>query len=180
MKEVEFLALRQKVIDAGYGDEIVWAESCQIVDSPEAFLREYIWVVISSGIKNQVAGIIYRRVIKAMDYGAPLIEAFKHKGKVEAINQVIKQIQGIYQEWKQSKYSIDYLASLPFIGNITKYHLARNLGLDCVKPDRHLVRISQNYCTTPNELCKKLSWATGYRIGTVDVILWRAANLGMV
>ena len=37
-----------------------------------------------------------------------------------------------------------------------KFHLARNLGLDFAKPDRHLQRIAQSYNTTPQELCEHI------------------------
>ncbi|MBA7467119.1 hypothetical protein ES707_02315 [subsurface metagenome] len=71
-----------------------------------------------------------------------------------------------------------YLKSLPHIGDITKYHLARNLGLNYAKPDRHLVRISNLFeHTNVQELCKKLSILTDDPIGLVDLVLWRFATL---
>ena len=73
-----------------------------------------------------------------------------------------------------------YLESIPWIGGITKYHLAKNLGFDCCKPDRHLVRISKEYNTSPEELCKRISEATGDRVATVDLVIWRVANLGLI
>jgi hypothetical protein len=44
---------------------------------------------------------------------------------------------------------LEYLGSLPWIGAITKYHAARNFGVDCVKPDIHLTRLAALLRTTP-------------------------------
>lgn len=71
-----------------------------------------------------------------------------------------------------------YLETLPWIGKITKYHLARNLGIDVAKPDRHLMRLSEKFgFASVQEMCENISRKTGDRIGLVDLILWRDANL---
>ena len=65
------------------------------------------------------------------------------------------------------------------IGPITKFHLARNIGIDCAKPDRHLVRIAERFGWKDNiqGMCVKLAAYSGWRIGTVDLILWRYCNM---
>jgi hypothetical protein len=75
---------------------------------------------------------------------------------------------------------LSFFESLPWIGPITKYHLAKNFGVECCKPDRHLVRIARQYDMTPDELCRKLAEETGNSVNTVDTVLWRAANLGFI
>lgn len=73
---------------------------------------------------------------------------------------------------------ISALEELPWIGGITKYHLARNMGLDCVKPDRHLVRLAERYgFEDPHLMCNYLAKQFKERVGTIDVILWRYCNL---
>ena len=77
-----------------------------------------------------------------------------------------------------SNDKIEYLDSLPMIGPITKYHLARNLGIDCAKPDRHLVKLAKYFgYPSVQQMCEDISKESGYRIGTVDVILWRYCNM---
>jgi len=175
-----FHELRQKVINAGYGDEIIWQESAAEPDCADEFMWQYIWVVISSGMKNQIARIIEQRIVEAYNNGVSIDTAFHHKGKVKAIEYMINNHDDIFDAYLEAQDRLEYLNSLPYIGDITKYHLAKNLGEDVVKPDRHLVRISKYYDTSPSELCQKLSKETGLRIGTVDLILWRAGNLGYV
>jgi len=75
---------------------------------------------------------------------------------------------------------VEFCASLPWIGNITKYHLAKNFGADVAKPDVHLQRLADREGTTAQALCERLAKATGYRAATVDVLLWRACANGII
>ena len=92
-------------------------------------------------------------------------------------------VSEIFAEYKALRIDsrLEFLERLPWIGPITKFHLARNLGMDVCKPDRHLLRIAKaHHGTTPAALCGRLSRLSGDRIGVVDVVLWRAANLRLV
>jgi hypothetical protein len=55
-------------------------------------------------------------------------------------------------------------------------HLGRNLGLDLVKPDRWLDRLGKALKKDPEDLCRALAEESGDRIGTVEMILWRACS----
>jgi len=82
---------------------------------------------------------------------------------------------------KNQKVGINLLyQSLPWIGPITKYYMAKNLGADVCKPDRHLTRIAGKYDMELEELCKKLSEESGDHISMVDNVIWRVANLGFI
>jgi len=180
MNTDEYLSLKQNLIDKGYAEEIDWAETIQPCESSIVFFQEFMWVVLSSGMKNQIARMIWDRIIEAMDAGIPISDVFGHKGKIQAIETVCKNRNKLFEDYQQTSDKLLFLESLPWIGKITKYHLAKNLGLDFCKPDRHLVRIAEEHNTTPTELCEKLSVATGDRIGTVDQVIWRSANLGII
>ena len=179
MNKTVFLNLRQEVINAGYGDEIVWQEGLTPTNREGIFFREYMWVVLSSGMKNQIARLIEERIYQAWAEGKSTSSAFRHKGKVAAIEKVRGNKARYFFDYLQAGNKLDYLETLPYIGQITKYHLAKNLGEDVVKPDRHLVRIAEQYGTTPLKLCQNLAKEVGYRLVTVDLIIWRAANLGL-
>lgn len=185
METDEYLRLKNSLIESGYEEEIEFIRD--LLENPhtdaETFLCEYIFVVVNSGMKNQIAVKIYDRIIKQMNAHRPIIEVFKHEGKVKAIENMIEnyeELHGTFLMLNNSVNKLDFLKSLPWIGDITKYHLARNLGIDVTKPDRHLVRIAQQYGTTPQILCETLSKRTGDKVGVVDVVLWRAANLKMI
>ena len=175
-----YLELKKTLIEKGYANEVVWAENVNLVNDSETFLFEFAWVVINSGMKNQVAEIIYKKVLEAWIDHKIAHDVFNHKGKADAMEMVRNNRRTIFSEYLKAKDKLEYLKTLPWIGDITKYHLAKNLGLDYCKPDRHLSRIAKNYKTTPYAMCKKIADRIGDRIGTVDVVIWRAANLGMV
>jgi hypothetical protein len=62
---------------------------------------------------------------------------------------------------------------LPGIGPITKYHLAKNIGLlDNPKPDIWLQRAALKCSSSVDELVEYLSKKYKLSQHTVDVILW--------
>lgn len=180
MQKEQYLAIKQRVISAGYGGEIEWVEERRFSDDPELFLSEYIYVVLNAGMREQVARVIFERIMEALGAGKPLSTVFGNRLKVVAIEKMVREYRSVFESFKAAHDPLAFLEGLPFIGGITKYHLARNLGFDYVKPDRHLTRIAANYNTTVHELCRVLALESGERIGTVDVVLWRAANLGFL
>ncbi len=178
----EYFSLKNKLIELGYNEEI---ESIKWILSrkkftKDSFLKEYIWVVVNSGMKNQVAEIIFHKIIYAINNDINILNFFKNKSKVDAINFVKNNLNAIYREFKTTEDKISYLESLPQIGPITKYHLARNLGIDIFKPDRHLVRIANERSISVEELCGTISNQSGDKIGIVDLVLWRCGNLGLL
>jgi len=101
---------------------------------------------------------------------------FGNKKKIDAIIKFAQKIsqEGFTSIWKRTKQNpLEYLSTFPFIGPITKYHLARNLGFEFIKPDRHLVRLAEKFGLTPFELCNTIHEKTNRRLGTIDVVLWR-------
>jgi hypothetical protein len=176
----QYFKLKEKVIDAGYSKDVEWAENLKPCISADNFFCEYMWVVLNSGMKNQIAAQIERRIYDAWERGESTVSAFGHKGKVTAIEFVRQNRDRLFNLYLYSEDKLACLEALPWIGKLTKYHLAKNLGHDCCKPDRHLMRIAKRYNSTPDSLCKRLSAETGDRIALVDLVIWRAANLGMI
>ncbi len=162
------------LVSAGLNHEIEYTRNLRFSEcGDEHFLMEYVFVVVSSGMKNQVAQRIFTRFCKALD---PSV--IGHPGKRQAVTRAIQEHHEWLSQLRVAPDKLAYLESLPWIGPITKYHLARNIGLDFVKPDRHLVRVAKafNY-PDPHIMCTQLSEQVGERIGVVDVILWRYCNL---
>lgn len=178
----EYLDLKAALLEAGYAEEIDWAETVGPPKDAENFFWEYGWVVVNSGMKNQVAATIWRRIKEALSCGLPVSAVFFHPGKSKALQEVFHKKEDLFHEYlaQPQEAKVHWLEKLPWIGRKTKYHLAKNFGLDFCKPDRHLVRIANMYGKTPDELCSGLAQATGDRIGTVDLVIWRAANLRMI
>lgn len=180
MKVERYREIRQAVIDAGYGLDIEWSETVTAPSHCIAFFREYAFVVCNSGMNHKTARKIYSRVMEALPNKIPVIQVFKHKGKAGALEYVWMEKERLFDEYIEAEDKLAFLVKLPWIGEITKYHLAKNFGLDLCKPDRHLMRIAECYDLTPEIVCKALSMASGDRVSTVDVVLWRAAAIGLI
>src|ERR1700743_736787 len=180
MKDL-YLSLKLSLIDAGYADEMDGQTNVHPCEDALGFMEEAIWVILNSGMKEQIARMIWERIRFAMNENIDISKAFGHKGKVSAIKHLINNHDRLFSEYQQSEDKIAYLQTIPFIGGITKYHLAKNLGHDVVKPDRHLVRIADKYGYADcNSMCNQISSQTGDKVSVVDIVLWRSANLGII
>lgn len=165
-----------RVVAAGYQSEINWCRDMTTIEqcTPKQFFEQYVWCVLNAGMKEQVAGKIYARYFEKLDP-----TTIGHLGKRAAIVKAVENYPEWFGKLKTTPYKIEYLQSLPWIGPITKYHLARNIGIDCVKPDRHLVRLAKYYgFDSPLAMCEEIQRFIPYeRLGTIDIILWRDCNL---
>ena len=180
MEQEFYLDLKTQIIARGYSCDIEWSENVKPPEDAYNFLGEYIFVICNSGMKAQIATQIFNKIILAIREGVPVWRVFKNFHKVNAINHVYGLKNHYFNKYQTAKNKLQFCGSLPYMGDIIKYHLAKNLGVDCIKPDRHLVRISKNHGTDPFLMCKRLSAITGDSLNTVDTVIWRAANLGIV
>jgi hypothetical protein len=161
----------------------------------EIFLSELAWCVYNSGMKMEVIRKKWPALKKAFHNFDPYeimrniadcvnesLEIFNHPGKAGAvIDAGYKIIQDSNRGCIGQKLAVmsesavlDYLQTYPYIGKVTKYHLAKNLGFDVVKPDRHLVRLAEflKY-DGPDSLVTEIKVLTGERKAYIDFILWR-------
>lgn len=155
-------------------DDIDWAEALVAPDHPDQFAFDAIFVICNSGMKNTVAQGIFDRCVSALLNGYPVITAFKHPGKVAAIETIWRDRERLLAEYLAADDKLAFCESLPWIGGITKYHLAKNYGADVAKPDVHLQRLADREGCTSQELCERLALESGFRVATVDTVLWRA------
>ena len=180
MKPRKYLDLKQAIIDKGYENDIQWAENVKPPNDVYDFLTEYIFIVCNSGMKAQIARGIFNKIILAINNGIPVWNVFKNFHKVNAINHVWGLKNHYFGQYQKSNNTLEFCGTLPYMGDIIKYHLAKNLGVDCIKPDRHLERIAKTYNTNPFDMCKKISNKIGDSLNTVDTVIWRAANLRLI
>lgn len=179
MMEVDkYFELKETIKNIGFDKELEFIENCLAhpCNDHNEFATEYIWVVLNAGMKYQVAVRIFSKIIEGLHHNIPVEYIFNHKSKVSGINHVYERRESIFAQYTSADDKITYLESLPWIGSITKYHLARNLGLNVCKPDRHLVRIANKYKTEPHILCDELSSSSGDLVGVVDFVLWSCGN----
>lgn len=182
--------------EAGYAWEIEWQKSRRFghFDEPE-FLREAAWVVLNSGFRESVIRKKFSYISLCFcDWEsakeitahqkqciATAFAAFRSERKLNAIARIAEIIDDIgFEPFRSQVWSdpIQTLRKLPFIGPITSWHLAKNLGVDVAKNDRHLERLAK-HCGyfDAQALCDFLADRTGETRAVVDLILWRSATL---
>lgn len=191
-----YMTAKERVIEAGYADEIDWQEEVIFADLDEpTFLRESAWVVLSAGFRETIVRRRFGDVTKAfLDWSsADLIMnerescrsnallAFGNQKKIDAIMGIAERVatEGIDMIRKEIRSrGTEFIQELPFMGQITARHLAKNLGVVMVKPDRHLARmaITTGYGTA-DEMCRTIGEIVGDSLSVIDIVMWRYATI---
>lgn len=158
---------------------------------PEKLAAEVIWIILCAGRSAQAARTIETRVWKALAAGTPVVGAFGYRAKAEAIERAWAQREQDFQQFQQAlprgpEAVIEWAGALPFVGPITKYQLAKNAGVDTVKPDLHLCRLAgihQADRVPPTEryrrcqaMAEDISRETGDSVPVIDSMTWLASN----
>lgn len=164
------VALRKR----GYGPMIEWSETIVPASNADEFAERATYVICNSGMANNVAIAIYTRCVAALKAGKLAADVFGHPGKASAIDEIWNTKHLLFAEYNAAPDQLAFLDTLPFIGPITAHHLAKNLGMDTAKPDVHLERLARRERVDSQTLCARLSNESGYRVATIDSILWRA------
>lgn len=195
-----YVALRDWLCGLGpeYSEHLyAWAENLGPPQNADQFAGEVVWVILCAGVKAQNARKTEARVLDALERGRPVAKVFGHRGKAAAIERVWRQREELFAQFRQLLAAddqarlIDWCQDIPFVGPITRYQLAKNLGVDVVKPDRHISRLAgypdwQEWARPGRiatlfeacmALCRPLAEAFGDRIITVDTVLWAGCNL---
>lgn len=191
-----YLLAEQFVLSRGYVDEICWQERNSMDDLTESrFLSECAWVILSGGMSYSVVNSLFDRfsecflnwssassiVLHSSKCFNSAFRIFGNPKKLYAILEIAEIVneEGFNKVLQNiERYQVEYLQKLPFVGPITSYHLAKNIGLNISKPDRHLQRIATacGYeCSL--ELCSDISDHVGEKESVVDLILWRFATI---
>lgn len=192
----EYIEIRSRVFEAGYDDEWEWAQSVQPPETAIEFAGEAIWVVCCSGFREQAARVTKAKVMAAIAAGRSAIEVFPKSGKGRAIDVLwanrlehFANLRKLIDVNSPPEIIIGFVATLPYVGGrILRYHFAKNIGIDCAKPDRWLCRLAgvpedgpaETNFKASMDYCRPLAIATGDRIAAVDVVLWRACNIGIL
>lgn len=160
--------------------------------SDHFFLSELAWVIYNSGFRESVVRAKWdglTKAFKGFDPPSLVLKPYSAVGDAMAIFANKRKAQAVVDSARKvvvdspvaaklaamsSAEALVYLDSYPHIGPVTRYHLARNIGLDVVKPDRHLVRLA-GFCgyETPAALVAEIAALSGERVGVIDYVLWQ-------
>lgn len=187
-----YIEAKKWLIDSGLKCEIEWQESRDPTSFSEStFLAEAAWVVYNSGFREAIVRRNFDFISlcfcdwssarQIVDTGSVCVEAamlaIANRRKHEAVLEIARRIAETGFFSFQSNVLADplnFLQTLPFIGPVTAVHLAKNLGFNLAKPDRHLLRLQQRlgFCDV-GAMCAHFASATGDPVRVVDLVLWR-------
>jgi hypothetical protein len=172
--------------------EIVWQRDLSFHAFTESdFLREAAWVVFCTGFRERTLRTCFSYlslcfcdwessaviVQHARACRTAALAAFNNPKKVEAVIDIASRVahEGFTLLKRELLCQpIKVLQTLPYVGPITVYHLAKNLGLPVAKPDRHLQRLAAALSyPDAHALCREVSALSGDPPHVVDLIFWR-------
>lgn len=191
-----YITAKEWVIKRGFHAEIDWQSEVSLDSLTESsFLRQAAWVVLNSGFREAILRSKFPAITlaflnwssareistKRSDCRCAALKAFRHKQKIEAILEIsdLVSFEGFHRiKQKLSSERLGFIQSLPYIGPVTSFHLAKNLGLPVAKPDRHLVRMAKacGYACV-QAFCADVGQIIGDSVPVVDLVFWRYATL---
>ena len=171
--------------------------------SPNEFASEVIYVILASGFKQKIAKQKFFEIMEFIKSGKDvnptnLLPIFGNKNKINAICKVWNNQDNYctsFYKLTTTDEKLDFLKTLPYIGEIIKNHIARNLGINKVKYDIWIQRLGIALCG--NEKCKaegtlspytktacdtmfeNIKNETNLSIGYIDVVLWKSCQIGL-
>lgn len=157
-------------------------------------LAEYGWVVVSCGMTAHVTGRLWPRLTAAFrrwdpaavaaaprDVQVEALSVLKHPRKIGAILAFADSLDrhpGQMQRLAALPVPevLAWLQTLPWVGPVSRCHLARNLGWDVVVQTGPVVRLAACLGLTPDQLVQETAARVGERIRVVDLVLWNWAH----
>lgn len=171
-----------------------WQRNLHVAQFTETdLIREAAWVILCTGFREAIVRRKFDHISlsfcdwesarsildSARACRASALASIKNARKIDAIIEVARMVDAVGFSRLREDILRDptaELRKLPFIGPVTCWHLAKNLGFQVAKPDRHLVRLcSALGFLDVQELCRSVAEAVGETVQVVDITLWRYA-----
>jgi hypothetical protein len=166
------------------------------------FAEECIYVILAGGFRQKIAKKKFGEIMNFINSGGEILEEnllkiFGNANKIRAIVKIWNGRENFrdgFYKLKTDDEKLNYLGKLPHIGEITKNHLARNLGISIVKYDVWIQRLaialgkanlqegfplSEDVKILCDKMFGKIEKATGLNKGYIDVVLWKACQTGI-
>jgi hypothetical protein len=204
-----FYEIEKHIIDSGIGEDKDSFETIKkrllkppVLNAWE-FAEECIYVILAGGFRQKIAKKKFGEIMNFINSGGEILEEnllkiFGNANKIRAIVKIWNNHEyfrdGFYK-LKTDDEKLNYLGKLPHIGEITKNHLARNLGISRVKYDVWIQRLaialgkanlqegfplSEEVKILCDKMFEKIEKATGLNKGYIDVVLWKACQTGIL
>ena len=187
----DFFNLERRLIEGGYDSDLdsfaVIKERLRnkIPFSADEFARNAVYVVLAGGFSQKTAKRVHGEIMRVLNGqltidNGQLLKIFNNKNKTSAIVKIWEnrnKFRDGYYKLSDLESKLTYLATLPHIGKITANHLARNLGENVFKRDVWIEKLLSRY---GGDLLERLEKETALPRGYIDVVLWKACQIGMI
>jgi len=112
---------------SGFG--LVHEATCSAPETADEFAEQVIRTICHASVTPPVGRRTFERCMRALAFGSTTRLGFRHPGKADAIDRIWSERARLYDEYLTSSDKLAFLATLPWVGPVTKYALARRLGL---------------------------------------------------
>jgi hypothetical protein len=116
---------------AGFEDSFfsVEVETDTALQDADAFARAVILAICKASVTPRVGRLTYERCLRALASGSTARLGFRHPGKADAIDEIWRERDRLFREYGMSADKVGFLATLPWIGPVTRRSLAIDLGI---------------------------------------------------
>ncbi len=98
-------------------------------ETAEAFAESVIATICHASVTPSVGRRTFERCMRALACGSTARVGFRHPAKADAVDQVWREREQLFQDYTEAADKLRFLSALPGIGPVTKHSLARRLGL---------------------------------------------------
>ena len=98
-------------------------------ETADEFAQHVIETICHASVTPGIGRRTFERCMRALDLGSTARVAFRHPAKAEAIDTVWRERERLFEEYNACPDKLRFLATLPWVGPVTKHSLARRLGI---------------------------------------------------
>ena len=105
-------------------------------ETADEFAQHVIETICHASVTPAIGRRTFERCMRALSFGSTTRVGLRHPAKAEAIDKVWREREHLFEEYTASPDKLQYLATLPWIGPVTKHSLARRLGIYAAHGER--------------------------------------------
>jgi hypothetical protein len=98
-------------------------------ETADEFAQHVIEAICHASVTPSVGRRTFERCMRALDLGSTARIGFRHPAKAEAIDMIWRERERLFEDYNASPDKLRFLATLPWVGPVTKHSLARRLGV---------------------------------------------------
>ncbi len=98
-------------------------------ETADEFAQHVIETICHASVTPAIGRRTFERCMRALSFGSTARVGFRHPAKAEAVDRVWRERECLFAEYTVSSDKLRFLATLPWIGPVTKHSLARRLGI---------------------------------------------------